>query len=84
LRSHYLVDWLATALPEGGVHFPDGVGVEGMTRAVGIPAEVSRHPLGELSVWLSLDDLIGHSCTACFVGTGAYRILELLHAHHER
>jgi phosphomethylpyrimidine synthase len=27
LRSHHLVDCLATALPEGGVHFPDGVGV---------------------------------------------------------
>jgi hypothetical protein len=41
LRSHHLVDCLATALPEGGVHFPDGVGVEGVTRALGIPAKVS-------------------------------------------
>jgi hypothetical protein len=26
---------------KGGVHLPDGVGVEGVTRAVGIPAKVS-------------------------------------------
>jgi hypothetical protein len=41
-----------------------------MTRALGIPAEVSRRPLSELSVWLSLDDLIGHYETSCFLGDG--------------
>ena len=81
---HDLVNGFATAATEGEVHLADRVGVRRMTRALGIPAKVSRCPLRELSVWLSLDDLIGHSCTACFVGPGAYRILELLHAHHER
>ena len=38
MRSHHLVDCLATALPEGGVHFPDGVGVKRMTRAVDVAA----------------------------------------------
>src|SRR6516225_9915166 len=73
LRSQHLVDCIATALPEGSVHFPDGVGVEGVTRALRIPAQVSRGPLLELPVWLSLDDLIGHAYAACFVGQDGIR-----------
>jgi hypothetical protein len=42
LRSHHLVDCLATALPEGGVHFPDGVGVKRMTRTLRVSAKVSN------------------------------------------
>src|SRR5262245_16925155 len=68
LLLHHFVDCRATAPAKGGVHLPDGVRVEGVTRALGIPAKVSRHPLRELSVWLSLDDLIGHYGTSCFVG----------------
>ena len=42
LLLHHLVDCLATAQAKGGVHFPDGVGVEGMTRAVDVAASVSK------------------------------------------
>jgi len=38
LVLHHLVNRLATALQEGGVHFPDGVGVQGVTRAVDVAA----------------------------------------------
>ena len=41
-RSHHLVDCLATALPECGVHFPDGVGVKRMTRTMDVAAKVSK------------------------------------------
>src|SRR5262249_30258693 len=44
--------------------------IENMTCTLRIPAKVSRHPLRELSVLLSLDDLIGHYVTSCFVGRG--------------
>jgi hypothetical protein len=30
---------------EGGVHFPDGVGVEGMTRAVDVAAKISKRSI---------------------------------------
>jgi len=40
LCSHHLVDCLATTLPEGGVHFPDGVGVKRMTRAMDVAGSV--------------------------------------------
>ena len=36
LVPHHLLYRLATALPEGGVHFPDGVGVKRMTRAMDV------------------------------------------------
>ena len=43
MRSHHLVDCLATALPEGGVHFPDGVGVQRMTRTMDVAGSVSNN-----------------------------------------
>src|SRR5262249_58889427 len=46
---------------------------EHVTSTLRIPAEVSRRPLLELPVLLSLDDLIGHYVSACFVGA-TYRI----------
>src|SRR6516225_11324722 len=73
LLLHHFVDCRATAPAKGGVHLPDGVRVEGVTRALGISGNVSRRPLGELPVWLSLDDLIGHYVTSCFVGRGKGR-----------
>ena len=42
---HHLVDCLATAPAKGGVHFPDGVGVEGMTRAVDVAAKISKRSI---------------------------------------
>src|SRR5215471_6631182 len=75
LLLHHFVDCRATAPAKGGVHLPDGVRVEGVTRALGIPAKVSRRPLRELSVWLSLDGLVGHCETTCFVGADGYPIL---------
>jgi hypothetical protein len=53
-------DRLAAATTEGKMHLADGVGVQRMTRTLGVSAKVSRHPFRELSVCLSLDDLIGH------------------------
>src|SRR5262249_61703628 len=50
LVPHHLLYRLATALPEGGVHFPDGVGVKRMTRAMDVAGRVSRHPRSKLSV----------------------------------
>src|SRR6516165_6234958 len=50
LVPHHLIYRLATALPEGGVHFPDGVGVKRMTRAMDVAGSVSRHPRSKLSV----------------------------------
>src|SRR5262252_8346902 len=50
LVPHHLLYRLATALPEGGVHFPDGVGVKRMTRAMDVAGSVSRHPRSKLSV----------------------------------
>jgi hypothetical protein len=41
LLLHHFVDCRATAPAKGGMHLPDGVGVEGVTRALGIPTEVS-------------------------------------------
>ena len=41
LLLHHFVDCRATAPAKGGVHLPDGVGVEGMTRAVDVAAKIS-------------------------------------------
>src|SRR5262249_1237697 len=40
LLLHHFVDCRATAPAKGGVHLPDGVRVEGVTRALGISAKV--------------------------------------------
>src|SRR5262249_8172793 len=50
LVPHHLLYRLAAAATEGGVHFPDGVGVKRMTRAMDVAGSVSRHPRSELSV----------------------------------
>src|SRR5262245_26738848 len=41
LLLHHFVDRLAAAATEGKMHLADGVGVESVTRALGIPAKVS-------------------------------------------
>ena len=41
LVPHYLLYRLAAAATEGGVHFPDGVGVKRMTRTLGVSAKVN-------------------------------------------
>src|SRR5262249_22379988 len=41
LVPHHLLYRLAAAATEGGVHFPDGVGVQRMTRAMDVAAKVS-------------------------------------------
>src|SRR5262245_60670500 len=50
LVPHHLLYRLAAAATEGGVHFPDGVGVKRMTRAMDVAGSVSRHPRSKLSV----------------------------------
>ena len=41
LVPHYLLYRLAAAATEGGVHFPDGVGVKRMTRAMDVAGSLS-------------------------------------------
>src|SRR5262249_44201098 len=46
LVPHHLLYRLAATATEGGVHFPDGVGVKRMTRAMDVAAKVSSPPPG--------------------------------------
>jgi len=74
LVSHYLLYRLATALPEGGVHCPDGVGVKRMTRAMDVAAEVStaNHSKGPMMRGLRCRTLSGgNSCRRCSIQTSA-------------
>jgi hypothetical protein len=46
-----LQDCRSTSLTKGSMHLTYGVDVEGVTRALGIPAEVSRIPLAPPAVY---------------------------------
>ena len=66
LVPHHLLYRLATALPEGGVHFPDGVGVQRMTRAMDVAGNPAARGAG-------VDPLRRISRQSCRGDAGAIR-----------
>src|SRR5262249_60483450 len=50
LVPHHRLYRLAAAATEGKMHLADGVGVQRMTRTLGVSGSVSRHPRSKLSV----------------------------------